>query len=119
MKLLLTTKWFFYIGSLVCIYLILPDLCDIPGIILFFDDFILLFSGFFLRLLTFRNSPFNDREVGGEAFLCDGTVCVDRQCQDACVGDDPSRSVLPTVPPNVRANCKGRRKTSTGIVTQG
>lgn len=68
----------------------------------------MLFIYFFLRQLTFWNGPFDDSEVGGEAFLRDGTVGVDYQCQDARVGDDPSGSVLPTVPPNVRANCKGR-----------
>lgn len=51
--------------------------------------------------LTFWNGPFDDGEVGRKAFLSDGTVRVDCQCQNACVGDDPAWGVLPTVPPNV------------------
>lgn len=55
----------------------------------------------FLCQLTLWNDPFDDGEVGREAFLSDGAVSVDCQCQDASVGDDSARRVLPTVPPDV------------------
>lgn len=51
--------------------------------------------------LTLWNSPFDDGEVGRKAFLRNGAVSVDRQCQDAGIGDDPAWGVLPAVPPDV------------------
>lgn len=74
----------------------------------------------FLSELTLWNGPFNDGEVGRKAFLSDGAVSVDCQCQDAGVGDYPPRGVLPTVPPDVwtdwRQEAKGNK--STNIVIQ-
>lgn len=69
--------------------------------------------------LTFWNDPFDDSEVGRKAFLSDGAVSVDCQCQDARVGDDPAWGVLPTVPPDVWANWrqKATGEKSTSIVT--
>lgn len=69
--------------------------------------------------LTFWNGPFDDSEVGRKAFLSDGAVSVDCQCQDARVGDDPAWGVLPTVPPDVWADWrqKATGEKSTSIVT--
>ena len=64
----------------------------------------------FLCQLTLWNGPLDDGEVGGEALFSDGAVSVDCQCQDACVGDDPARGVLPTVPPDVWTNWRGKKK---------
>lgn len=59
-----------------------------------------------LYQLTLWDGPVEDSEVGGKTFLSDGAICVDCQCQNACVGDDPSRGVLTTVPSDVRPDCK-------------
>lgn len=60
--------------------------------------------------LTFWNSPFNYRKIGRKAFLSNGTVSVDCQSQDSSVGEDPAWGVLPTVPPNVWPNWKGKEE---------
>ena len=60
----------------------------------------------FVCELTLWYGPFDDGEVGRKAFLSDGAVGVDCQCQDARVGDDPAGGVLPTVPSDVWADCR-------------
>lgn len=74
---------------------------------------------FFVCQLTLWNGPFDDSEVGRKAFLSDGAVGVDCQCQDARVGDDPAWGVLPTVPPDVRTDWRQKatgKKKNTDIV---
>lgn len=66
-------------------------------------DICLMCSVFFCQL-TLWNGPFDDSEIGRKAFLSNGAVSVDCQCQDACVRDDPAWRVLPTVPPNIWTN---------------
>lgn len=64
----------------------------------------------FFELLTLRDGPLDDGEVGREALLGDGAVGVDCQGQNARVGDDSARGVLPAVPADVRANCGENRE---------
>lgn len=79
----------------------------LPHILIFF--FILCDFYFFFQL-TFWNGSFDDSEICRKAFLGDGAVGVDCQCQNARVGDDPARRVLTTVSSNVRTNWTDRNK---------
>lgn len=59
---------------------------------------------------TFRNRPLDHAEVGGEALLGDGVVCVERHGEDAGVGHDPARGILSAVAADVLAHCRDRKE---------
>lgn len=61
----------------------------------------------FICQLTLWNGPLDDGEIGREAFLSNGAVSVDCKCQDASVGDNSARGVLPAVSPYVWTHWNG------------
>lgn len=65
-------------------------------------------------LLTLGDGPLHYCEVSREALLSDSTVRVDCQGQYSGVGDNSTRSVLPTVAADVRANCTERKEIRVG-----